>query len=349
MTLLAESLASQGLRVAHIVWPLRTERRPTDGAGPTLIERPAYAGDRGRAGKLAEARHIWRGMREADAAVYVFRGGGPQLLIGAAFCRLHRRRLVFSSAIDIEFDFNRTDRTRAHLRLFRAAVARADLIVVQSRRQIELAEAAGLGRLTRIPSFAEPVDDPGGRGSASDPEAFVWIGRLVSYKQPLAYLDLAQSVGGARFRMVYLDIPETDEDRRMIEELHGRAGGIAGLELLGQLPREETLAQIERAVAVVSTSVAEGMPNVFLEAWSRGVPVLTLSYDPDGAVAAERLGIVADGSADAFAAGAETLWRDRKLRDELGANGRGYVRRTHSPEVVGRLWAEHLRELAADA
>ena len=46
-----------------------------------------------------------------------------------------------------------------------------------------------------------------------------------------------------------------------------------------------------RAVAAVNTSEFEGMPNVLLEAWSRGVPALVLHYDPGGVVRAHRLGL----------------------------------------------------------
>jgi glycosyltransferase involved in cell wall biosynthesis len=41
---------------------------------------------------------------------------------------------------------------------------------------------------------------------------------------------------------------------------------------------------LEAAVALVSTSSHEGMPNTFVEAWGHGVPVLTLSFDSDGVV-----------------------------------------------------------------
>jgi hypothetical protein len=46
------------------------------------------------------------------------------------------------------------------------------------------------------------------------------------------------------------------------------------------------------------------MPNTFVEAWGHGVPVLTLSFDPDGVVDAYGLGIAARGSWERFVAGA---------------------------------------------
>ena len=61
------------------------------------------------------------------------------------------------------------------------------------------------------------------------------------------------------------------------------------------MPRGRVLELIDRSRAVVLTSRHEGMPNVFLEAWARGVPVLSLHFDPDGKIAKEGLGLCAEG------------------------------------------------------
>jgi glycosyltransferase involved in cell wall biosynthesis len=122
---------------------------------------------------------------------------------------------------------------------------------------------------------------------------------------------------------------------------------IANLELFRGLPRPKVLEELDRTKALVSTSAKEGMPNVFLEAWARGIPVISLDYDPDGRIVADRLGVVAGGSIDTLRARTEALWRDADLRNELGRNGRDYVRRVHSPEAVAEQWSDLIRSLGA--
>jgi glycosyltransferase involved in cell wall biosynthesis len=339
MANLAQGLAERGLRVGLIVWPLK---RPA-GLNPNLdfVERPRHVGAGARFGKLREAVHAWRAFAAADASVYIYRGGGPLLIVLAVFCRLRRRKLVFSAANDLDFDFDRPDRSRLQLALYRRALPRADLIVAQREEQLQLARAAGFAPLTMIRSIALPAEP-----STGDPEAFLWIGRLVDYKRPLSFVRLAESLPEARFWAVWF---ETDETRpALADEVEAAARRLPNLNLHGGLPHIEVLDLISRAVALVSTSEAEGMPNVFLEAWARGVPVLSLEYDPDDKIESLGLGVVAGNSEERLSEAASALWGDSKLGSEMGESGRGYVLNEHSPTAVVDRWAEVLRGLLPD-
>jgi glycosyltransferase involved in cell wall biosynthesis len=258
-------------------------------------------------------------------------------MVGMAFCRLYRRKLIFSAASDLDFDFSRPDRTRAHLIAYRAALRGADEIIVQRSQQGDLARADGLSPIELIPSFAEAAEP-----SSSDPEAFLWIGRLVDYKRPMEYVRLAESLPEARFRMVWFPTNETRPE--LINELRQAGERLPNLELTGQIPRTELLEEIGRSYAVVSTSRAEGMPNTFLEAWARAVPVISLDFDPDERIADQGLGLVAHSS-EALRAAASRVWSDPAARAEMGDRARRHVTEVHSPAAVSRQWAKVLRAL----
>jgi glycosyltransferase involved in cell wall biosynthesis len=129
------------------------------------------------------------------------------------------------------------------------------------------------------------------------------------------------------------------------EEVRRSAAQVPNLELLPPRPREELLAEVRRAAAVVTTSSIEGMPNTFLEAWARGIPVLSLEVDPDRRLADDGLGLLAEGSMERFTEQAAALWRDSELRAEIGERGRRFVERTHSPDAVADRWVKLLRGL----
>src|SRR3954469_21623408 len=192
-TVLAHALKRRGLRVAHIVYPV-TEPRPAEASSPTLVERSEWRGQ-GPLGELAETAAIWQGLYRADAAAYIVRGGGGHLIAASSFCRALRRRLLFSSSSELDFASARADRNPRTLKLYKASLRLADELVVQTRQQRELARGAFPGREpVVIPSFAEPAARGNGTG-----EYFLWADRLVEYKLPDRYVELAEALPHAPF------------------------------------------------------------------------------------------------------------------------------------------------------
>jgi glycosyltransferase involved in cell wall biosynthesis len=338
MMLLARALAERGQRVAHIV-PQPSD--PVELSYPLeLVPRSPYAGNRPVIGSLLEIRTIWRALRAADARVVVVRTASPIVGVAGVYCKLNRRRLIFSSSNVSDFTLEQMS-GRLGRALYRLGLRLADTIVVQSEEQARLAKEVlgSLRRVRHIPSFAEPAPPA---DDARVGEAFLWFSRLVSYKQPMRYVELAQAIPEARFIMIPV---VTVAGSGAVPGFQTAAGAVSNLELLDPLPHAELGKLIESAVAVVNTSVLEGMPNSFLEAWARGVPVLTLQFDPDDVVERNDLGVSAHGSWERFVDGARELWNGRSRRDGLARRLQEYVRETHSLEAVGTRWTELIREV----
>jgi glycosyltransferase involved in cell wall biosynthesis len=190
-----------------------------------------------------------------------------------------------------------------------------------------------------IRSFAENAPDAGLERSA-----FLWIGRIVDYKDPLAYAELAARVPQARFWMV-ADVSDP-ESVRLVEELRGRARQLPNLALLEPRPREDLFELYDRSVAVVNTSRVEGFPNTFMEGWARGAPALSLRLDPDEIIRRNQLGRFAAGSEDELARAAHELWESRR-DSALEERAHAYIEREHSPAVIGARWERLVRELQA--
>jgi len=65
--------------------------------------------------------------------------------------------------------------------------------------------------------------------------------------------------------------------------------------LKGRLDHNETMQLISNAKALINTSYYEGFPNIFLEAWSAGVPVISLKVNPGDIFNKFDLGICCEG------------------------------------------------------
>ncbi|MFL5829661.1 MAG: glycosyltransferase family 4 protein [Solirubrobacteraceae bacterium] len=256
----------------------------------------------------------------------------------AVMARLLGTRFVFASAGLRDFD--RAAWKRRHRVPFDLGVRLAHEVVVQSDEQVPLCRKRFDRRPLRIKSIAEPASF-----EASDPDAFLWIGRLAHHKRPTAYLELARVVPEARFRMVAVDVP-AHEQGLAFSAIERMAADLPNLDVLRSRQRRELVPLYESSVAVVSTSISEGMPNVFLEGWSRGVPAVALSHDPDGVIQSERLGAFAHGSPTRLAEIARTIWEQRNDRDDLAARCRAYVAREHA---IGHVTDEWIRALELGA
>ncbi len=333
--LLSRALAARGLRVAVVAFAL--EGLPARAHGVEVIARPPYRRRRGLLGKPAEVLSIWRALWRAPSRAIVRRGASIDLPLIGLFARLTGTRFLFASASVVDFDYAQIDSSRRNAMLYRLGVRLASTIIVQSEEQAAMCRRYFGREPVLIKSLANPVT-----GSEITPTAFLWIGRIVAYKRPLAYADLARSMPHARFQMVAVPTPHGEEGERLVAELHSAATELENLELLAPRPHAALMELVEQAVAVVSTSDFEGMPNTFLEAWSRGVPVMALSHDPNGVITRHRVGAFAHGSADTLRQQAEGLWSERGSRAEASGRCRDYISDEHSAETIAGKWANEL-------
>jgi glycosyltransferase involved in cell wall biosynthesis len=309
--------------------------------GVDIVLRPESKARQRFVGKFRELARIRRAISRVDARVVVADARGTSVGLVALATRLLRRRFIYSSASLVDLDFGRSRLRPRDLALYRLGLRLASEIVVQTDEQAELCRSS----LGRSPVVIRYIGEAVPELRTNLATEFLWIGRVIPVKQPVAYVDLARSLPEARFSMIA--VPQQGQGReQLMEELERAATSVPNLQLLGPRPRAEVLALIERAIAVVSTSEYEGMPNVFLEAWARGIPVLALSHDPDGVIERHGIGEVAHGSPEALAAGARRFWTDRADRADLALRCRQYIEDAHSEDVVAADWARVLADPA---
>lgn len=271
---------------------------------------------------------LWRALHAVDADVYYYRSAAGWAGVVAEFCRRRGRRLVYAAASDKDFDPAQGGQIRnARDRwLFRRALALADSIVAQNERQ-RAACKANYGRdAVVIPSvYVPPRMD-----SASAKDLVLWVGTVHAGKRPELLFELARKLPQRRFVMIGGPGP----DAAFYEAMRARAAEVPNLEFKGFLPLAEVERWFDRACVLVNTSTYEGMPNVFLQAWARGVPTVA-TVDVESPV--HRVG----ASAEELASLVEQAIGDAAQ----GRACREYFERTHSSAGVLERYERLLAEL----
>jgi len=117
---------------------------------------------------------------------------------------------------------------------------------------------------------------PRSRKKKHDKPYAIWVGRLVDYKRPWLFADLAEALPEHRFVMVG---PASSEPS--IKKTLGRIKNIENLDYKGFIPYDDNAELIRRSSVLVNTSIDEGFPNTFIQAWMYGVPTVSHVFDPD--------------------------------------------------------------------
>lgn len=205
----------------------------------------------------------------------------------------------------------------------------ASHIVTQTHRQAELL-AENYGRRTSavIPNFHP---EPAELTDKSDPPLVVWIANLKAWKRPDAFVRLARTLTdlqGVRFLMVGADHGGSGK-KVWHGELLDAIKTAPNLQYMGQMTQSEVNALLARARVFVNTSVQEGFPNTFIQAWMRATPVVSLNVDPDDVLKRERIGIHAV-TEERMAEAVRQLISDQKIYDGYARRARQYAIENHS-------------------
>jgi glycosyltransferase involved in cell wall biosynthesis len=206
-------------------------------------------------------------------------------------------------------------------------IRHANSIVVQTEHQAdELARHYGRKADAVVPNFHP---EPSEAIDKSDPPSVVWVANLKPLKRPEVFVRLAarlRDLTGVRFIIVGA---MQGGPKAWREQLLHDIQVAPNLDYVGPKTQREVNDLLARAHVLVNTSVAEGYPNTFIQAWQREVPVVSLTINPDGVLDRQAVGICA-GSEQRLEEAVRSLLEDSTLRNEYGVRAREYAARRHS-------------------
>jgi glycosyltransferase involved in cell wall biosynthesis len=280
---------------------------------------------------------MWSALRAADADVYYQRTSAAVTGIAAMFAKAHGKRFVYAAAHDLDLARRETWRLfdrRAGWRdrqLFTIGLKLADAIVVQHAGQ-----AADCERWFHRTPFIVPSCYEAPSGARADHRGVVlWVSTMRPWKRPDLFLDLARRLPELRFRMIGGPGSEPGA-RELFARLQQEAQLLPNLEFVGFVPQPLIEPHFDAARVLVNTSVTEGFPNTFLQAWSRGIP--SVSFCSTGAVLDRQpVGVVVH-DLDGMAFSVAQLMRDDHRWRDAGARAQRCARQTHSVDAAVRAY-----------
>lgn len=230
-------------------------------------------------------------LANADADVYY--QNCAEYVTGqvALWCNRNNKAFVYSIASDPDCDPKlptlKSFRERV---LYRYGLSRAHRIIVQTEFQRKMLESGF--SLDAVP-IGMPCKGPDESEfqivqSAKNTNEFrvVWVGRFDRIKRVELFLNIAKANPNITFDLV----GGMDQDKEYASEILSLARGIPNLVIHGVLPRDKVQQIYQKASVLCCTSIIEGFPNTFLEAWSFGLPIIS-TVDPDKLIQIKKLGM----------------------------------------------------------
>jgi len=268
--------------------------------------------------------NLWRALKKADADVYYARCATFIPGILALFCSKYKKKFVYAGAHVTDFipDKIRIPIKRDRL-LYLYGLQRADQIIVQSLEQKKL-----LRDNFKLPSKVIRNFSP-----LSDVELplarrrfILWVSTIREWKRPFQYLRLAQNCPEETFVMIG---GKSFGKGKLYASVEQVAAEIDNLMFLGYQPFDIAEEYFDQAKIFINTSEYEGFPNTFLQAWRRGIPVISY-VDPDNIVDKNNLGSIIDSEEQLMPA------LDNILKNMNGSTEhiRQYFQRNHSIATI---------------
>lgn len=163
--------------------------------------------------------------------------------------------------------------------------------------------------INKIPSYAYATH-----------EDFCYVGSLDKRKGFVDFYNLVKVSSTSTFKIIGSPRDKTGE--LYCEKLRM----FNNVTFLGRMNHQHTLSQISNSKALISTSPMEGFPNIFIEAWACGIPVLSLFVDPGEIIEKEGLGYVANGELTLLSTAMEAI----KTTPEDTNRMKAYVMKNHA-------------------
>jgi glycosyltransferase involved in cell wall biosynthesis len=293
---------------------------------------------------------FWGALREVDVVWLL--GPHPLAVAFALLAALRRRRVVLGVRQDLPA-YVRNRRPGRRL-MVAAAVALEAGFRLLSRRLAVIVVGPGLARryhrarslLEITVSLVDDEDVVSPESAAARPYdgelRLISVGRLDPEKNPLLIPDVFRRLvdGGLAWRLL---VCGDGSLRSALEERLGELGVADRTELAGHVPYGARLVGLyQGSHALLHTSWTEGLPQVLIEAFAAGVPVVATDVGGIRDAVGEAARLVPPGDARAAAAELEAIVTDPDLRKRLVEAGHEYAMRNTATVEVRRV-AEFLR------
>jgi len=275
---------------------------------------------------LFEWINLFRCLKKIDADIHLLKIPKDLLIPIGIYCKLYKKKLILVGQSDKDVDIRLLLRlqNKIAVSLYRIGLCFVDSAIAQTSVQLKGFEKMNISSKLIRNVITLPFDK-----QIHKKKTILWVGNGTPNKQPDLFVNLTRKFPEYIFKMILADgkLNNLDEKYRTIEK------EITNFEYLGFVPFSKIHFFFGQANLLINTSIREGFPNIFLQAWQFETPVISLCVDPDNVISNRGLGRVS-GNIENMCKDIREITEDNELRQEMGINARRYIIEKHSLGVI---------------
>ncbi|MCP4322573.1 MAG: methyltransferase domain-containing protein [Psychromonas sp.] len=251
---------------------------------------------------------LLKALQNADADIYYH--NCAEYITGqvAMWCKFNNKPFIYSvaSMADCEAPFTKLT-TKRDQWLFLYGLKNASKIICQTNQQKQLLNDNYHLNAKMLPMPGTPPDGKADPKHQFSLKKVIWVGRIQTVKRIEWLIDIAEKLPDINFEV----IGPTNHNHSYMTHILPRANRLTNVTFLGKISRQNIPEIYKNASVLLNTSIYEGFPNTYLEAWSYGVPTIS-TIDPDNLINSLNLGLASDKQDDLVVAIKDILNNQQK-------------------------------------
>ena len=284
---------------------------------------------------------LLKALKQADSELYYH--NCAEYVTGqiAFWAKTNNKAFIYTVAsdADCEEDLPKLQTKRDRL-LFLYGLRNANKIICQTYKQSQL-----LKHNYHLDSkvIAMPATPPQGVANPKtqfSTQKVIWVGRIQKVKRIEWLVDIAEALPNIIFEVVG---PE-NHNPEYTKNILPRAHALKNIHFVGKISRQEMPNIYKNATILLNTSIYEGFPNTFLEAWSYGIPVIS-TVDPDNIIAKNKLGFSSPEQKKLINI-IKKLLGDESTWSQFSLNSYNYYAQHHEIEMVQKQFEKEFLKLS---